>query len=1192
MEIDFSNSKNKIVLINSRNGSGKALPLSTRIPTPDGYKLMKDLKIGDKVFNRKGEPVSVIGIYPQGMKDIYEIEFFYNKKIRCCKDHLWSFYYQSGGVGNTVGSTEYILNRYGDSNGYIKNIRIDNNQCVEYKRKPVPVDPYTLGVFIGNGCFRESYLTLSSPNEEIPKKIARKYNFIAQRNSKYNFIYTFRDKDTYQPILADDFFKNLPKIINKYSHEKFIPDEYIYNSENDRWEILKGLFDSDGSISLDKESKIAISYSTTSIRLAENIIEIIRSLGYNANIYQDKRTEKYRSEECFTIRIIADLEKLMDKITSASYKHKKLFDFVSSNEYRNRAKNKTNYDLNYMKKITKLNYQEECQCIMVDDPEHLFLTENFVVTHNSVLMSTLTPFSGVTSLDERSSLSFIRENKNGYKEIEFIDGSDSYLIKHYYKASKDTHSIKSYFSLNGNELNENGNVTSFLALVEQYFGITPESMRLIRLGTNVNSFISLTPAKRKEYIGKLIEEIELYLKIHKKLSNDIRVVKVLLNLNNVNLYNCHISDVTVEKSRLHKLNKNIKSLERERDNILIKIEKIKALEKEYNVDELKRRNQDAVMKLHELEDLTHQVADYPKEDLALDNLMKKRNLLMDEKINIQSQLNSCRLAIDSHMKSIERIKVVVNRITSNYDIKSLISVIENLENEIANTDKMIKEFIRPKYSSEEIFRIISKLNSFNQIGNMIISLGNKPIHHYVRMKRNNESIHHFLEEQSKKKLNSISQTDLAKLLDEIFQSDTILSPVCDQDQFSICPYFRLSKLINKLKKEDLEILDDETLHYIGVISRNIDAILNELDTLQMLPLPSHLKECLTEKSLIDNLNDKKLLFSISEFQEHLAILKAHEIYLDNIRRLEEYHSKLHIYKNAGIDSQLSEIQRLETDIVSYRNNIKLHEQSLIDITSKISDIDNRIVIVSKYLDGLKYQDTMKGIVEDTSRILKPLEDSATEKLMLSNQLTLINNNISSTRQEVKVLENKITDFLKLSKENESLNKKHKELNLLLESVSTKKGIPVVYMRTYLGKIQSLANRLLSMIYDDELSLAKFQVTQEVFEVPYVKNGVHIPDVRYASQSELALITMALSFAISSRASSKYNILLLDEIDAGLDEKNRFAFMNMLNKQMQELNAEQVFMISHNLGNIADIPTDVIRLDDSIVPSKLQNVIYE
>ena len=132
----------------------------------------------------------------------------------------------------------------------------------------------------------------------------------------------------------------------------------------------------------------------------------------------------------------------------------------------------------------------------------------------SGLIANISPFAYPTSIDDRSSLSVIREGKNGYKEIHYTRDGDKYIIKHYYKANKTGgHTLKSYFSKNGEELNDSGNVTSFLILVEIHFGLTQDMMRLLRLGSNVNSFISLTPAKRKEYIGSLIEEIDMYLSL-------------------------------------------------------------------------------------------------------------------------------------------------------------------------------------------------------------------------------------------------------------------------------------------------------------------------------------------------------------------------------------------------------------------------------------------------------------------------------------------------------------------------------------------------------------------------------------------------------------------------------------------------------------------------------------------------------
>ena len=807
----------------------------------------------------------------------------------------------------------------------------------------------------------------------------------------------------------------------------------------------------------------------------------------------------------------------------------------------------------------------------------------------SVLISALTPFAGTTSLDERSSLPFIREGKNGYKEIHFLDNSDKYVIKHYFKSTKESHAVKSYFSLNDNELNENGNVSSFLSLVEHHFNTTPDMMRLMRLGSNVNSFISLTPAKRKEYIGKLIEEIDLYLKIYKKINENIRVVKVLAASNNSNRYNCHITDVLLEKDKLSDINKKIKSLEKERDSILIKIDKIKTLEKEHNIDELKRKRQEVISKLKELKEMEEEIKQLDLVKANLDSLVNERNLLVEKRIATQSNINSYRLSIDANLKNIERTETSIKRVTSGSDMQSLIDGINVIKKNLIETPSIVRSFKLPNYSSDEIFKLITKLSSFNQIFNMIISLGNRPIKWYIKLRYEGKSVDLFIKDQIKK-LSAITPSDLNKLLAEMFQDDFILTPNCDE-LFKDCPYYRLSNVVHDLKKDNTE-LDEETIRYIQVISKNIDNMMNEVDTFRLFKLPSHLDEQLSEKSVLDNLDKKKAFYDLSEFHEYLSLLRGAELYHSQIEKLSEYETRLSMYKESGIDSQLAEIARLESEIKVYHSKIDKLTFEMNDVLSNLNKVDSNISLVSRFIDGMKYKDVMESTLKSTDKILIPLEDSANERMALSQELALTNNAINNNREESKRLENRINEYIKLTKEADVLAKKQNDLTLILDSVSTKKGIPVIYMKTYLGKIQKLANNLLSLIYDDELVLARFQVTQDTFEIPYLKNGVLIPDVKYASQSELAMMTMALSFAISNRASKKYNILLLDEIDAGLDEENRLAFMTMLDRQMQELNAEQVFMISHNLGSMANIATDSIRLDDSAPRSLLQNIIYE
>ena len=810
----------------------------------------------------------------------------------------------------------------------------------------------------------------------------------------------------------------------------------------------------------------------------------------------------------------------------------------------------------------------------------------------SVILSSLTPFAYVTSLDERSSLPYIIPGKDGYKEIHYKDSDDEYIIKHYYKASKDTHSVKSYFSKNGEELNENGNVRSFNQLVEIHFGLTEEMIRLIRLGSNVNSFIALSPARRKEYIGKLIDEIDMYLKIHKKINDDIRVVKVMLANNNTNLYNCHISDPIVEEENLKQLMKSIKKLEKNRDDIIASISKLKALMSANDINDLRRKQQEARGSLTDIERTEKNIIEEGLQNETIDSLLKKRAILSEDKINTQSKINSYRISIDNTLRTIERLEVLIKKITSNNDLQSLSNAINDIRSILNSTPKNIREFQPIGSTSTDIHEVINKLSSFNQIGQMLYTLGNKPIEVYLQLKRDNKSVDKFVSTQLKKNLSRVNESDIRSLLSQVFQDEDIITPNCDT-QYEGCPYYRLADTIMTIKdKLDEESLDDETLRYIKVVSTNIDNILNDIDVILRIKMPDILKNNLNENEIHRRLSNKIQLIDLSGFQEYLTILREYEIYIDNVSKLKQYEQQLAMYKNSGIDDHIAEINQCKESISFYNNNITTLQNTITSIQHNLDIVDKQIGLVTKYNDGKKYRKILESTIESTSKLLEPLESAEQEYRELEFQLRQITNQIEMYRNDHKDKENKLNEYNRLVKEGKELSKKNNDLNIIQDAVSTKKGIPVIYMKRYLGKIQKLANELLGIIYEDELQLSKFKVTQDTFEVPYVKNGTKVPDVKYASQSEISLVTMALSFALANRATGTYNILLLDEIDAGLDESNRSAFLKMLYTQMNTLKSEQVFIISHNLSQMINIPMDCIKMTDEGIKSKLQNIIYE
>lgn len=812
----------------------------------------------------------------------------------------------------------------------------------------------------------------------------------------------------------------------------------------------------------------------------------------------------------------------------------------------------------------------------------------------STLLSSLIPFSTpMASLDERGSIPYIATGKSGYKEIHYKDGADVIIIKHYFKSnSGGTHNVKSYFQLNGDELNENGNVTSFVSLVEIHMGITPELIRLIRLGTNVNSFVALKPADRKNYIGKLIEAIDLYLKVYKKVNEDLRILKVLMSTNASNLHNCRITDIILEKDKLSELNKQITSNDKEKNKIRLKIDKINALENENNIIDLLDKRKDIESSLHEFNKTEVEINKKSLSKINIDDLIKSRSKAVDKKIDTQSNINALKLNIDSALTRMDQLEIIMKKTINNSDIESLLSLINELKDRIKRTDKSIIKFSKPECTSEIISDIISRLTSFNQIGNMMYTFGNKPISLYLKLHKENRRIETFIREQTKRSISMINDSELRKLISQLFQNDLIITPNCDT-QFNECPYYRFSETINEFHNIiDADTYDEETIKYLEIVSNNIDTIMNEVNSLIRLSIPEGFKDIMREKSVLKRMDSKLPLFDLTELQDYLTMLNAYELYQSDLNNLSRCEAQLSVYRASGVDNQLSEIKMLENNISKYKLDIIKYESEMIKNKQELEDIDYNIGLITKYNDGKRYKSIIETNLSNINKILIPLEKSSEEKAELNYQLKSYNNLINSLKLESKNLDNRITEYDKLISESIKLQDKFNKLTVISKAVSTRKGIPLIYMNTYLNRIQKLANQLLSIIYDDTLMLGQFKITADTFEVPYIKNGTVVDDIRYASQSELSLMTMALSFALSYNATGKYNILLLDEIDSGLDESNRASFLKMLHKQMGALECEQVFLISQNIAQIGNLPMDVIKLSETNVSGKLQNIIYE
>ena len=412
-------------------------PLDAKVLTPNGWSLMGDLNVGDEVISRDGKPTKVIGVYPKGKKDVYKITTTDGRSTECCLDHLWytsTAEEQKRGKNGQVRSTKEILETLRNNKGKINHF-LPFSEPAQLNKQQLPIHPYILGVLLGDGSFG-NYIGFASNDQDLVdkmnlelnktgymvskqgnriayniKSINNYNNKVAQKvritdvNTKIvseyhsigiaakelkttaNFLRRkcalglIRNNNKYEFIKTDQSFTNNIKddisklgLLYKKAWEKFIPDIYKYSNIEDRIEILRGLMDTDGTI---REKIGESSFCTTSKRLALDVIELVRSLGGSANLRtrdrigktsirpenQKKITARRVSYE-FTIRLPNGINPF--------YLPRKSERIINGTSRR-----KIGID-----KIEKI-CQKEVQCIKVNNPEHLYITDDFIVTHNT-----------------------------------------------------------------------------------------------------------------------------------------------------------------------------------------------------------------------------------------------------------------------------------------------------------------------------------------------------------------------------------------------------------------------------------------------------------------------------------------------------------------------------------------------------------------------------------------------------------------------------------------------------------------------------------------------------------------------------------------------------------------------------------------------------------------------------------------
>lgn len=352
-------------------GKGKAHPYSQIVYTPEGAKQWGDVKVGDFLFGDDGVLTKVTMIPFDEEENIYTVSLSDGRTLQATSGHLFKVKDNRKKPQVRIVSLQEIMDSdyaHKRKDGGIEYYyAIPNNKKVEFNPQDILIDPYTLGLLLGDGCLTRSSLNVAefTTNEE-DLKTYRKYvpYEIYCKKAKYS-----------HGIRINNFGNYLKEydLIDATSDKKFIPKNYMYNTSNIRMQVLQGLMDTDGTVNNNGVPMI----TTVSKKLAEDIRWLCHSLGYNSTMFtkQGKYKDSKGTHICklnYNITILTN-----DPIFRLPRKLKRLTNFESA--YSRSRKDWTRIvDIKY-------SHKEKAKCVIVDNESHCYLIGDFIVTHNTSL---------------------------------------------------------------------------------------------------------------------------------------------------------------------------------------------------------------------------------------------------------------------------------------------------------------------------------------------------------------------------------------------------------------------------------------------------------------------------------------------------------------------------------------------------------------------------------------------------------------------------------------------------------------------------------------------------------------------------------------------------------------------------------------------------------------------------------------
>ena len=810
------------------------------------------------------------------------------------------------------------------------------------------------------------------------------------------------------------------------------------------------------------------------------------------------------------------------------------------------------------------------------------------------LLSNMQPFATLGTLDLRNSQDLILDGEDGYKLIEYELNDHHYKIEHHYLWNNGRRKTLSYIKLDGKELNPSGLVGSFNDIIKMHFQLDPSFLKMIRLGPNVTDIIKMKTSERKDYIGALLAEVDIYNKYFKVANDESKYLKNVIKM--VSSKIDKIEDISQLEESKKALEENIEDTKKRKAHLEKEFYTFTGEYQSKILDEHTKSDYESAYEV--TSKLRKEYYDYIDRYSikTYDEFVNKLNRLKDiyDKYKRDVDINDILLArmkevYNSDLESKARLENKIKILSSDQSLDNLVSSKEEILEQLK--DLHFDDSIKGSSSDYKNLYL-----NYENIIKTITDMKEYPVQSFNIIKENIEgldsidSIKSYFDNLCSENMKELSEKIAMVKMGKVETNKGVVLYIPSECKiFNKCPYFQAVKSDKGENKKALSTLNNEFDHYMGIkdIFTKFSIIQTYLATIRSNENIEDIFKLKDLDVLINILNHSSLYWKekLELADKYLMIAQDNDDYTRLNKTLEQVEADINnLQNNTEYKMCIESLKTLDKSIEKEKKEISelLVKQQGFDI-----DLEQAAYDYKQIQDIFDNYTTYRGYKEIEDNYQKLLENDRIES-ELKNKSIAYKEMISNCNDQIKAMENKlINDILyKINEkksaleEKEVLEDKFEYVEIIKESLSSTKGIPLIFIQLYLKNIQILANNIIHHMFGENLTLLDFVISEKEFSIPYMVNGIQVKDVSLASQGERSAIVMGLSFAMLQQYMVVYNVMLFDELDGPLDVRNKKKFIEVVEKQMKAIDAEQVILITHN-NIFENYPVDLILTSENI-----------